>query len=110
MPRYRSSSVWIVVPVLSMIWVAAASAQGPPFDGRGWTVGHQDSNATLSLSEYVLPGQTVEDWKELVTSSVFFQAVPIAPFVEQIRLQMSKDCPSLVWNVTSPCTQYRILS
>jgi hypothetical protein len=77
---------------------AQALADGPTFDGRGWTVGHQQKTARQSLTEYVLPGQTVDSWNELVTSTVFPQPVPIAPFVDRLRASLSQGCASLVWN------------
>src|SRR4029453_19614506 len=79
--------------------VPAAARQAPAFAGRGWVVGHQQRNANESLTEYVLPGQTVDNWRELVTSTVFFQPVPVERLVDRIHTMMSKDCPSLVWNV-----------
>ncbi len=78
---------------------ATASAQAPRFDGRGWAVGHQQSNDEQSLTEYVLPGQTVENWRELVTSQVFFQPVPLARLLEKSHAAAAQGCPSLVWNV-----------
>ena len=84
--------------VVLAVSVAEVSADGPTFDGRGWTVGNQQRNARQSLTEYVLPGQNVNNWKELVTSTVFTQPVPIAPFVERLRASLSQGCPSLVWN------------
>ena len=68
------------------------------FDGRAWTVGNQQRTARQSLTEYVLPGQTVDTWREMITSTVFTQSVPIAPFVERLRASLSQGCPSLVWN------------
>ena len=62
-------------------------------------MGHQQQNGKQSLIEYVLPGQTVENWKELVTSSLFFQPVPVAPFVEKLHASLAQGCPSLVWNM-----------
>ena len=79
--------------------VTPGIAQTPGFDGRGWTVGHRQSNGVQTLIEYVLPGQNVENWRELVTSQVFTKAVPAAPFAEQLRASLSQGCPSLVWNV-----------
>jgi hypothetical protein len=76
-----------------------ASAQTPGFDGRGWTVGHRQSNETQTLTEYVLPGQNVDNWRELVTSQVFSQPIPVAPFMQVLRAKLSDNCPSLVWNV-----------
>jgi len=78
---------------------SAPAAEAPKFDGRGWTVGNQQRNARESLTEYVLPGQTVDAWKELVTSTVFLRPVPIDALVKQIHQSMSQGCPSLVWNV-----------
>jgi hypothetical protein len=79
--------------------ITPANAQTPGFDGRGWTVGHRQSNGNQTLIEYVLPGQNVENWRELATSQVFSPAVPLAPFVERLRASLSQGCPSLVWNV-----------
>jgi hypothetical protein len=96
-----AASTWDWVVVLLLLLAASATsvaAEAPKFDGRGWTVGHQQKNARQTLTEYTLPGQTVENWKELVTSSVFPQPVPIAPFVEKLRSSLSQGCPSLVWN------------
>jgi hypothetical protein len=74
------------------------SADVPKFDGRGWVVGHQQGTAKRGIIEYVLPGQTVENWKELVTSEVF-PPVPVAPFVEKLHASLAQGCPSLVWTV-----------
>jgi hypothetical protein len=80
---------------------ASAQAQTPKFDGRGWKVGNQQRNTQQVLTEYVLPGQTVDNWKELVTSTVFLQAVPMARLVDRIHASMAQGGPSLVWNMIS---------
>jgi hypothetical protein len=84
-PSWNFSAAWrwsqIGAASLLLGAGAPASAQSPSFDGRGWTVGHQQRNGSQSLTEYVLPGQTVENWRELVTSTVFFQPIPPARFV-----------------------------
>ena len=82
--------------------VATAAVAAPKFDGRGWTAANRQENATGVLIEYVLPGQTVDTWKELVTCRVFKDpghTVPLAAFLDKIRAQAGRDCPSLVWNV-----------
>jgi hypothetical protein len=76
-----------------------ASAEAPKFDGRGWTVGNQQRNEMRSITEYVLPGQTVDNWKELVTSEVFFKPIPMKAFVEKLHASLAQGCPSLTWNV-----------
>jgi hypothetical protein len=97
-PR-NAYATWIGVSLLGLAFGTRLAAQPPSFDGRGSTIGNQQKTARETLTEYVLPGQTVDTWQELVTSTVFSQAVPIAPFVERIHTLMAKDCPSLVWNV-----------
>ena len=86
MKTHASLASWIGMVVLAMASLATVTvlSQTPQFDGRGWTVGNHQKTAAQSLTEYVLPGQTVDTWKELVTSTVFVQPVPIAPFVERI--------------------------
>ena len=38
------------------------------FDGRAWSIGYAASNETQgAATEYVLPGETVHAWTELVT-------------------------------------------
>ncbi len=96
-----ASSKWNQIGAVLLLSAASAAnvaAEAPRFDGRGWTVGNQQRNARQILTEYVLPGQTVDNWKELVTSTVFPQPVPIAPFVERLHSALSQGCPSLVWN------------
>ena len=85
--------------VLGACATATVAAADSKFDGRGWTVGNQQRSGTQSLTEYVLPGQTVDNWKELVTSTVFFQPVPLSVLVERIHSSMSQGCPSLVFKV-----------
>jgi hypothetical protein len=99
--KSRAGRRWVQLgaALLLMSATSTVSAETPKFDGRRWTVGHQQQNSKRSIIEYVLPGQTVENWKELVTSSLFFQAVPLAPFLEKLRASLSQDCPSLVWTV-----------
>ncbi len=64
------------------------------FDSRSWQLGHQDTNDMASLREYVLQGETVENWSELVTS--FLISTDMAPkaLVATFKNQGSQDCPS----------------
>ena len=96
-PRQGLLTGAAVLLILSAI--TPANAQTPGFDGRGWAVGHRQSNGTQTLIEYVLPGQNVDTWRELVTSQVFSTGEPMAAFYERLRATLSQGCPSLVWNV-----------
>ena len=87
---------------LATLLVAAPPSGPARFHGRAWSIGHQANGARQRLTEYVLPGQTVESWTELVTTTVYHDPshlVPLARFVAQIHASMTSDCPSLVWNV-----------
>ena len=103
MADLNSRAVWryaqIGAACLLVSAVAAASPETPKFDGRGWTVGHQQRNDRQSITEYVLPGQTVDNWRELVTSEVYFEPMPIAAVVKMFEAKLSRGCPSLVFTV-----------
>src|SRR5262249_17524046 len=94
----RAIGAFLVVGTISVA-SASAGAQTQKFDGREWAVGNRQENRVEILTEYVLPGQTVENWRELVTSSVFQQAVPLEAFVEKVHTGAARGCPSLVWNL-----------
>src|ERR1039457_142695 len=65
------------------------------FDSRQWHIGYQAGDQQGALREYVLPGQTVDNWQELVTSR--YSAVRVKPraMFEYFKSQISRDCPSL---------------
>ena len=45
---------------------------GPlPKDGRAWKIGHRARTRNQIITEWVLPGETVKNWSELITLSVF---------------------------------------
>ena len=103
MADVNSRAVWRYAQ-LGAAWLlagamVAASPDTPKFDGRAWTVGHQQRNDQQSITEYVLPGQTVDNWKELVTSEVFFKSMPVAVAVKMFEAKLSRGCPSLVFKV-----------
>jgi hypothetical protein len=103
MSQLKSRAAWrwrrFGAALLLMSVGPTVSAEVPRFDGRAWTVGHEQQNGVQSIIEYVLPGQTVENYRELVTSQVFFQPVPVARLVENFHSSLAQGCPSLVWNV-----------
>ena len=64
------------------------------FDGREWQLGHTDANLTSSIREYVLVGQTVEDWKELVTSQKMSTSIGVEEFFDSM-IKNNPDCSSM---------------
>jgi hypothetical protein len=64
------------------------------FDGREWALGHKAANQNSSIREYVLVGQSVEDWTELVTSQYMRTALSIEQYYDKFWRE-NPDCPSL---------------
>jgi len=65
------------------------------FDSRQWQVGYQAANPQEAIREYVLSGQTVQNWSELVTSQYFARDIAPRVLFEQFRRNISHGCPSL---------------
>jgi hypothetical protein len=65
------------------------------FDDREWHLGYQAGNRQEAIREYVLVGQTVENWKELVTSHYFAHDVPLSSYFEQVKAGLARGCESL---------------
>jgi len=65
------------------------------FDSRQWQLGSQSADREGAVREYVLNGQTVENWSELVTSLYLAGNVAPRALFEQFRRDLSRGCPSL---------------
>ncbi len=72
------------------------------FDNRDWVVGNEQSNDRESITEYVLRGETVYNWSELVSLGTQFGLKEYATaekFMEGIKaLLMEKTSRKVVWN------------
>lgn len=83
------------------ILLPAASDATSKFDGRGWTAGNHQEDGTGVLTEYVLPGQTVENWRELVACRLLKDprhVLPLGVYLDKIH-ESGTRCQSFVWNV-----------
>ena len=56
------------------------------FEGgtQAWSVGHETGNAVLRVVEFVRPGETIDNWTELVTVQTFNKAVDIGSVENQV--------------------------
>lgn len=62
---------------LQMQQLAIKEAVGPfPKDERNWQEGHKTRNSRQMLLEYVLAGETVKNWSELVSVQTVFDVRP----------------------------------
>jgi hypothetical protein len=101
MKRHHATLMLIFAMSLLDAHAAVANSSTPRFDGRAWSIGNRQQSGSKTITEYVLPGETVDHWSELVTSHVFNDPdhrIPLASFVAKIRASLENGCSSLVWN------------
>ena len=71
-----------------------------PFDGRNWKKGFQNVQKNQLIIEYVLEGETVNDWTELVTQQFFLglagDNIP-QRLAEKNEEHIRQDCPNVIW-------------
>ena len=61
------------------------------FDGRPWSEGHRGSNRFQSIVEFVPPGQTAQNWSELVTTQRTHDLVSKGVSAKQFVNAMKKN-------------------
>lgn len=75
----------------------AFDSEGPP-----WKEASRSETAAVMTREYVRPGETLGDWRELLTVQVFDRArggFPAPAAAEaSLRQKMVARCPGVVWN------------
>lgn len=78
----------------------AAEKAAPVFDDRSWKLGWSQNKGGAVYEEYVLDGETVENWSELVTIQFFpglnKQTNPDI-FEAGQKTNLSSVCPSIIW-------------
>jgi hypothetical protein len=90
---------------LFMMMTYSASASqilNPAFDDQKWKVGNQAADGSETIIEYVLEGETVENWTELVTVHRFIglqKQMTLEQYVDSVRSELLKTCPALNWYV-----------
>jgi len=72
------------------------------FDDRKWQAGHQQVNRNTLNTEFVLPGESVQNWTELVSHQrMFHMSRRESPreAMERIRTLTQQAVPDVLWNV-----------
>lgn len=92
------SPAWTRYPRSTTFPVEALYA---PSDGREWWVGYKADDGAQRILEFVLPGERVENWRELVTFQFFGDPSFPSPkaAMDGLRNQMKQRCQNTVWNV-----------
>ncbi len=70
-----------------------------PFDDRKWKVGYQNAVNNMLITEFVLEGETVENWTELVTVQLFIGLETATPeaMVSTSKKILEETCKSPYW-------------
>jgi len=102
MGAFRRSHPEVAQPPITALMQAGRTTErvAMGFDGRDWRVGFSSDRGGQVIFEFVLPGETVKAWTEMVT----FQSFPGAQArLEETMLGMResilRDCPTALWNV-----------
>lgn len=69
---------------------------------KSWHVGFSDVRANQQVTEYVLAGETVENWRELVTRQMVADpngTIPLDRLAAIIRNGFGPDCKGFSWSV-----------
>lgn len=72
-----------------------------PSDARKWRPGHRYLTKNRFVTEYVLPGEQVQAWSQLVTHERYTglaQRATASSFLASIRKQLAKIDPQHEWN------------
>lgn len=117
MTRWWESIVFalpcLMVLVLTLIPLSAAqkaAAQSSPavpigqevperwgffFDSGGWHLGYQATDGREAIREYVVQGETVHNWRKLVTSHYYNLDVTPKVFFQRLAQSATQRCPGL---------------
>jgi len=71
-------------------------------DGRTWDPVEQTRSKESAVVIYVLPGQTKEEWSELVTTGLTFgghRRATVSQLAEVTRKALEKDCQGFKWEI-----------
>ena len=67
------------------------------YDLKEWTLGHQTSDRNQHITEFVRPGEKIDNWTELLTLQVLRKPInpePIDTMVARVHANDAKLCPS----------------
>lgn len=98
--KFRIKTFGVLMAVL-LLPLSAEAAEKPEmhFDNRPWKIGFQGQEGNQKLIEFVVDGETVENWTELVTIQMFVgMTAPVDRWLAGFKEQMEKDVKPTKWN------------
>ena len=98
-----SAAIFFYMVVLSaaLAWAIAAKDKIEiAFDGRMWQEGYSSEDERQSIVKYILPGETVNGWSELVTAQIFYrpkEGTTPETFEESMKANLLRLYPEAEW-------------
>lgn len=80
-----------------MIALTALGASTQSWDGRAWHIGRHSDDARLTLTQWLLAGQTTAHWTELVALQLFGSRQSPDQVFADLRTNLERSCPKVVW-------------
>ena len=103
-PGIAASAViffYLIILSSAMAWAVAAKDKVEiAFDGRMWQEGNSSEDERQSMVQYVLPGETVNGWSELVTAQIFYapkEGTTPETFEKSLRANLLRLYPGAEW-------------
>lgn len=101
--QYSNAVRALLAPILVasvaslMVVLNALGASAQSWDGRAWHIARHSDDARLTLTQWLLVGQTTAYWTELVALQLFAsQQSPDQVFAD-LREKLERSCPKVVW-------------
>jgi hypothetical protein len=92
----------LLYQLASASFAAADEPVQPHFDERQWVVGYNAHENSEKITEYILQGESVDKWSELITiyENVGLQkSVKLQDYVLYMEKVMAATCPMSHWNI-----------
>ncbi|MDX1487951.1 MAG: hypothetical protein R3268_07115 [Acidiferrobacterales bacterium] len=80
-----------------MVVLTALGAGAQSWDGRAWHIARHSDDARLTLTHWLLPGQTTAHWTELVALQLFSSQQSPDQVLADLRENLERSCPKVVW-------------
>jgi hypothetical protein len=103
-PGIAASAViffYLIILSSAMAWAVAAKDKVEiAFDGRMWQEGYSSEDERQSIIKYVLSGETVNGWSELVTAQIFYrpkEGTTPETFEESMKANLLRLYPEAEW-------------
>jgi hypothetical protein len=95
--RALLASILVASVAWSVFVLAALGANAQSWDGRAWHIARHADDARLTLTQWLLAGQTTRHWTERVALKLFDSQESPDHVLADLREQLKRSCPKVAW-------------